>query len=77
MLSMWWDVALLFCGCEVFVVGVVGGDCCCVGVCGGDVCGCGMCVLWLTQFWIGSITVVFAAPIFGGGENSDLAWLMG
>ena len=61
----------------VFVVGVVGGDCCCVGVCGGDVCGCGMCVLWLTQFWIGSITVVFAAPIFGGGENSDLAWLMG
>ena len=67
------DAALLFCGCGVSVCCW----CCCwwlwwLLLCGGG----GVGVLWLTQCWIGSITVVFAAPIFGCGEKNDLVWLM-
>ena len=82
MLSMMIGGMLRFCFVDVVLVFVVGvavvgcGACCCVGVCGGDICGGGVGVLWLTQCCIGSITVVFAAPIFGCGEKNDLVWLM-
>ena len=65
-------VLWLWCYCLLLVVVAV-----VVVVCGdGDTCGCGVGVLWLTQCSIGSITVVFAAPIFGCGEKNDLFWLM-
>ena len=74
MLSMMIGGMLRFCFVVVVLVFVVVGcgACCCAG----DACGGGVGVLWLTQCWIGSITVVFVAPIFGFGEKNDLVWLM-